>query len=150
VQDILTYLAPIILRAVITALVAVPLGFAIYNFMYYRYTNRNEIKNLVLEYLQLCNQNYDLSVSSWSREVLVDNNQIETVTNYLFYPTTKAIMKWVHCNLEVQKGIKKGLKYDEYFFDTIMGELMMDGRVSGITDKNTGEFIAYKFISNNI
>jgi len=143
--DLLLSLGSLILKAAITAVVAVPLGFAIYHFMYYRYTNREKIKQLVLEYLEYANLQFDQKECIRNREVLVKDSQVEVLQNELVYPSTKAIMKWVHCSEVVQKGIKKGLKYDEYFFDTIMGELMMEGRVSGIHDKKTDEIIAYKY-----
>ncbi|MFS0776074.1 hypothetical protein ABC255_08720 [Neobacillus sp. 3P2-tot-E-2] len=149
-MDMILELLTWILRAIVTAAVAVPLGFIIYNVMYYRFTNRKAIKELVLEYLQLANLKFDLSTSSWTREVFVENNKIENCTNYLFYPTTKAIMHWVQQNEVPLKGIKKGLKYDEYFFESIMGELLMEGRVSGIYDKETGEIKGYKFISKSV
>lgn len=56
-------------------------------------------------------------------------------------------MKWVHQSLALRTGIKLGFKYDEQFFDTIMGELVMEGRVSLIHDKDTDEIIAFKFNS---
>ncbi len=134
-----------LLRSFFTVLFAVPLGLVAYHLIYYRFTRRKEIKELILDYLEFVNMDYDTSIRGRTRTMLDENNNIIEVENEPVYPSTKAIMKRVHCNPVIITRAKFGVKYDEAFFDSIMGELLMEGRVSPIHDKKTDEIIAFKF-----
>ncbi|WKG33403.1 hypothetical protein [Priestia aryabhattai] len=147
---VLLSISIIILKAILTGLVAVPVGFVIYNMLYYRFTKRDKVKQIVLEYLELANMDYDTSERGRSRYVLDEGNELVKDENTPIYPSLSAIMKWVFHNEVIQKGIKIGVKYDEAFFASILGELMMEGRITGIHDKNTDEIVAYKFNSFNL
>ena len=136
-----------ILKGIFTGLVAVPVGFFIYNMLHYRFTNRDEIKQIVLDYLEFVNMNYDTSERGRSRYILEEGNKLVEDENTPVYPSLPAIMKWVYHNNTIQKGVKFGVKYDESFFASILGELMMEGRVTAIHNKDTDEIVAYKFNS---
>lgn len=66
------------------------------------------------------------------------------------YPTTKAIMQRVYCTLELRRWIPFGLKYDETFFEVILGELLMAGAVQAIYDKETDEMNGWMFVHKEI
>lgn len=148
INNILNGISPILLfiaKPLLTAVIGVPVGFLIYYFIYYVVTDRKGIKKDILEYIEYANISFDTSISGRTRNILNEKGEIVEDFNTPTYPNIKAIMKWVYYNKSLQRGTKWGFKYDEPFFYSIMAELMDEGRVSPIYDKETDEIVAFKF-----
>jgi hypothetical protein len=66
------------------------------------------------------------------------------------YPTVKAIMQHCLCTKEIREFIEIGAKYDEAYFENILAELRMEGRVSPIFNEDNDEVVAWRFESYEI
>ncbi|OIJ12650.1 hypothetical protein BKP37_12665 [Anaerobacillus alkalilacustris] len=144
------FLFEVIITAIITAVIIVPVGFFMYYSIYYKVTNRDKIKQQVLSYLENANVAFDTTDKSYHRLIINDKNKAFEVENLPVYPSAKAIMDYMLQTEVIQRGVKYGFKYDETFFKLILGDLMMEGRVTAIRDESTDEMIGYKFLSHQI
>jgi hypothetical protein len=63
------------------------------------------------------------------------------------YPTTKAIMQYCLCSEQIREYIFVGAKYDEYYFENLLAELRMEGRISPKQNDVTDEIIGWEFKS---
>ncbi|ARI78227.1 hypothetical protein [Halobacillus mangrovi] len=114
----------------------------IYRYLNYHKILRRDIKDEITSFLRTCNGEmekgtcYTINTKEHPDGISLDKK---------IYPTTKAITQRVRLNEELFDNNKWGFKYDEEFINGVLEEMLFEGCVSCLYNKDTHEIEGWQY-----